>query len=71
MRRIAQSMTLLRQRAGGNELPDVEAGSPRLRGPLQSRRDIVVRGADFFHLLGNGQRLFSARIGSDDTPTEP
>jgi len=26
MRRIAQSMTLLRQRAGGNELPDVEAG---------------------------------------------
>jgi hypothetical protein len=49
--------------SGRQRTPRRRSRSPRLRGPLQSRRDIVVRGADFFHLLGNGQRLF--RLASD------
>src|SRR5215472_18602391 len=34
MRRIAKAMTLLQQRAGGNELPEVEAGHPVCAAPL-------------------------------------
>jgi hypothetical protein len=56
-------MTLLQERAGGNELPEEEAGAPVVVATQQLRNDVVSRFADFFDLLGNRQRQLV--LGSD------
>ena len=56
MRRISKIMTALQQRAGGNELPETEAGVRTSAAPSQLYRDIVSCLADFFNSLGKRQR---------------
>ena len=53
---ISEAMTPLQERAGGNELPEEQAGSPICTATHQLRRHIVPRLGDFFHLLGQRQR---------------
>jgi hypothetical protein len=56
MRRISKAMTLIQERAGGNELPEMEAGQPICAATPQLRANIVPRLGDFFDLLGKRQR---------------
>ena len=54
--RISKTMTLIQERAGGNELPEIEAGQPICPATPQLRANIVPRLGDFFDLLGKRQR---------------
>ena len=51
MRWISKAHTPLQEGAGGNELPEKEAGSPLHEATQQLRRGIVPRLADLFELL--------------------
>jgi hypothetical protein len=54
--RISKTMTLIQERAGGNELPEIEAGQPICPATPQLRANIVPRLGDFFDLFGKQQR---------------
>ena len=51
MRWISKAHTLLQEGAGGNELPEKEAGNPLHVATHQLRPGIVPRLADLFDLL--------------------
>ena len=56
MRRISKAKTSFQNSAGGNELPEKQAGSPVRVVTEQLRRRIVPRLADLFEFLAERER---------------